>query len=196
MYERLVVYKEQNNSTCVPQSYEVDPQLDQWVNNQRTRYNKLTAERKDQLNSIGFVWNALNSNWTGMYDKLVVYKKQHNSTSVPCSYNPQLAKWVQTQRTNYNTNSSKLTKKRKEQLNSIGFVWNARDACWTERYEQLVEYKNLYNSTCVPIQSKRYPELGSWVNAQRRNYNNTNGHKMTDDRISRLNKIGFVWKLK
>merc|ERR1712028_334889 len=60
LYERLVAYKEQYGSTCVPQPYKADPQLGVWVKTQRANYNKnssyLTAAKKQQLSSIGFVW--------------------------------------------------------------------------------------------------------------------------------------------
>ena len=132
MYQRLVAYKEQYKSTCVPKSYKADPQLVLWVVKQRTNYNtnmpRLTTERKHQLNSISFVWNALDARWTEMYDRLVAYKNKYKRTCVPRSYkdDPQLARWVYLQRGNYNSNRSCLTTDRIKQLNSIGFIWNAQ----------------------------------------------------------------------
>ena len=61
MYNRLVAYKKQYKSTCVPQRYQEDTQLGKWVGTQRVSYNTnkscLTADRIAQLDSIGFVWN-------------------------------------------------------------------------------------------------------------------------------------------
>ena len=192
MYKRLVAYKKKYKTTCVPRSS--DRQLDQWVRTQRTGYNKLTAERKDQLNSIGFVWNKLDANWTERYEQLVEYKNQYNSTCVPTSYNPQLAKWIYHQRTLYNTNSSRLTADRIEQLNLIGFSWSvSNDERWTEMYRQLVAYKEEHKTTCATHSYN--PQLAKWVSKQRVNYN-ANRSNLTTDRIDRLNKIDFVWKLK
>ena len=53
-YERLVKYKKQNKTTCVPWGYPADPQLAIWVSTQRVRCNKL--DRIAQLDLIGFVW--------------------------------------------------------------------------------------------------------------------------------------------
>ena len=190
MYSRLVAYKEQYKNTCVPRSYKADPQLASWVNRQRTNYNKLTAERIHQLNSISFVWNSLDARWTEMYDRLVAYKNQYTNTCVPRSYDadPQLAVWVNKQRQNYN----KITADRKHQLNSIGFVWNLLDTFWTEMYERLVVYKNQYKSTRVPRSYKADPQLARWVRTQRGNYN-TNSSHLTAERIKLLNSIGFIW---
>jgi len=56
MYEQLVAYEKEHNSTQVPTKYKADPQLGKLVCKQRTRYrnNKMTEERKRLLNSIGF----------------------------------------------------------------------------------------------------------------------------------------------
>ena len=67
--------------------------------------------------------NVQGARWTERYEQLVDYQKEHKSTCGLRSYNPQLAKWVSKQRTNYNANSSRLTTDRIDRLNKIGFVW-------------------------------------------------------------------------
>ena len=44
----------------MPAQYAADKQLGLWVNRQRQNYkaNKLLAERKEKLESIGFVWDV------------------------------------------------------------------------------------------------------------------------------------------
>jgi len=64
MYRRLVAYKTVHHKDAnddVPQSYYdvVDPQLGDWVFTQRCRVNKMTEERKQLLNYIGFVWEGI-----------------------------------------------------------------------------------------------------------------------------------------
>ena len=195
MFERLVAYKKQYNSTCVPRSYTADTQLATWVNNLRNRNNKLTAERKDQLNSIDFVCDPHDVQWLEMYDRLVQYKTEHKTTCVPNSYpeDPKLGRWVGKQRTHYKKNSSSLTTERKHQLNLIGFVWDPYDKRWTDMYDRLVEYKQQHKSTCVPSIYKDDPQLATWVHTQRTHYNR-NSSSLTADRIKLLNSIGFIWK--
>jgi hypothetical protein len=129
MYQRLVAYEKQQKSTIVPQSYKTDPRLGNWVTIQRAYYkNKnLSIERTNQLESIGFVWDPFGEKWMEYFHKLVGYKKQYRSTKVPRHYteDPQLGRWVRWQRYCYREN--KLTEKRTELLNSIGFVWAGRN---------------------------------------------------------------------
>lgn len=62
-----------------------------------------------------------------------------------------------------------------------------RDAQWMEMYEQLVLYDKKHGTTRVPLNSKDYLELGQWVGSQRKRKS-----KLTTDRESKLNSIGFV----
>ena len=133
MYGRLIEYKMHNKSTCVPFRYEDDPSLGKWVVQQRHSYNtnksRLTEARITKLDSIGFVWNSYDAQWTEKYDRLVRYQKEYKTTCVPFSYpaDPPLRGWVSHQRTFYNTNNPSLTADRITQLDSIGFVWKITD---------------------------------------------------------------------
>jgi len=123
-----------------------------------------------------------------MYQKLVAYKKQYRSTKVLAQYTEdyQLGQWVSHQRVFYKKN--KITDKRTELLNSIGFVWDPLDKQWMEVYNRLVAYKKQYKHTNVPRRFPADPQLGSWVfyNQQRKN-------KLTEKRIELLNSIKFSW---
>jgi hypothetical protein len=134
MFQRLVTYKNQHDgSTSVPQTYEADIQLGTWVCWQRYNYNSnikvISVHRIKRLESIGFVWDALELRWMKMYGRLVAYKKQHKSTQVPRTYtdgnnDTLLSVWVDTQRVA--NNKGTLLKERMELLNSIDFVWEAK----------------------------------------------------------------------
>ena len=131
MYKRLLAYKNQFESTHVPESYKADTQLVNWVYNQRSLYNsnKLSQDRINQLNSISFAWIPFDAQWTEIYDRLVKYKNEFKTTCVPSRYpdDPQLGQWVYKQRSNYNSNKPRLTVDRIAQLDSIGFVWKIKD---------------------------------------------------------------------
>ena len=201
MFKRLVAYKKQYKTTCVPFVYLADPQLGRWVNRQRSNFNsnkpRLTADRITQLDLIGFVWNSRDAQWTEMCERLVKYKKQNKTTCVPQFYpaDSQLGTWVRKQRSCYKTNDPCLTADRITHLDSIGFVWNVRDAYWMEMYDRLVKYEKQNKTTCVPKLYIVDVPLGNWVQQQRSNYH-TNKSRLTADRMSRLNSIGFVWKMK
>ena len=132
MYQRIISYKvDHNGSTSVPQYYDVDPQLGNWVNHQRRVFkkNKMPKERANLLKSIDFTWDAgmtrwmRNGKWMDMYQRLVSYKDEHNgSTLVPSKYkeDPKLGNWVSTQR--YECKK----KERVKLLNDINFLWKVR----------------------------------------------------------------------
>ncbi|OEU08637.1 hypothetical protein FRACYDRAFT_196219 [Fragilariopsis cylindrus CCMP1102] len=132
MFQRLVRYKKEHHTTVVPtKKNKADPRLGIWVSHQRTFYKnkKLPVERINCLDSIGFFWDPLDKQWMEMYQELLAYKIQHRSTNVPQCYmeNPQLGKWVKSQRQVYNTtNRGSLSKKRLGLMNSINFVWSVR----------------------------------------------------------------------
>ena len=196
MYGRLVKYKKTYKSMTVTKKFDDKHNLQGWIYRQRFQYNRkqLCVDKINRLESIGFVWNTLDAQWTEKYERLVKYKKENKSTCVPDLYpgDPKLGQWVRHQRSNiYRTKNPSFTT-RISQLDSIGFVWNPFDAQWTEKYDRLVKYKKEYKTTCVPL---RYPadrSLGRWVQKQQFNYKN-NKSRLTAERISRLDSIGFVW---
>ena len=130
MFHRLVTYKEEHNGpTMVPHSYDEDPQLGQWVHNQRDyfRNNKTPNDQVTLLKSIHFARDARKAMaeivWIDMYQRLVSYQEEHDgSTLVPQKYinDLELGKWVSTQRLRCKQ------EKRVQLLNDIDFVWNAR----------------------------------------------------------------------
>merc|ERR1712048_745733 len=73
----------------------------------------------------GFHWELPRSDWNGMYERLVAYKKEHDDTNVPQRYSqdPQLGKWVSTQRSAYNSKKTMISMDRVSLLNSINFNW-------------------------------------------------------------------------
>lgn len=105
-------------------------ELGTWVRNQRAakRYNRpIIGERGKRLDEIGFVWRLIEPNsWESMFDRLVEYKRVRGNCNVPQKQgaNKRLGKWVNTQRTHYKRGT--LRPDRKQQLDSIGFVWNLR----------------------------------------------------------------------
>lgn len=66
MFRRLVDFKAKNGHCMVPKGHKEDCELANWVRNQRLEYqnlernkrSRMTNERKESLNSIGFQWNA------------------------------------------------------------------------------------------------------------------------------------------
>jgi len=89
-------------------------------------------ERAKRLDEIGFIWTLVETvSWEDMFASLVEFKKIHGHCNVPQKSREyksleqkRLGKWVNSQRTAYSR--GKLNPARKQQLDSIGFVWNLR----------------------------------------------------------------------
>lgn len=66
------------------------------------------------------------------------------------------------------------------------------------RYQELKEYKARTGDCNVPMR-KGHPQLGEWVGQQRKAYKLKKEEKqsaMTEERMEKLNKIGFTWQLR
>jgi len=83
-----------------------------------------------------------------------------------------------------------MSPERVNKLNDIGFVWVANGSAWEEMFHQLLEYEDEHRDTLVPAEYPDNPQLGNWIRVQRRN---GNANKLAEERVDKLNEIGFVW---
>jgi len=148
--------------------------------------------------------------WEHRFAELKRYKETHNHCNVPHRWkeNPLLGKWVGNQRTNYRLlkegKSSRMTDERIRKLESIGFQWSLRPefslhVLWEQRFAELKQYKEIHTHCNVPTIWKENPQLGYWVGRQRRKFcylKEGKSSQMTDERIRKLNSIGFEWSLR
>eukprot|EP00551_Chaetoceros_affinis_P011838 CAMPEP_0203674320 /NCGR_PEP_ID=MMETSP0090-20130426/15753_1 /ASSEMBLY_ACC=CAM_ASM_001088 /TAXON_ID=426623 /ORGANISM="Chaetoceros affinis, Strain CCMP159" /LENGTH=400 /DNA_ID=CAMNT_0050540173 /DNA_START=178 /DNA_END=1380 /DNA_ORIENTATION=- len=147
-----------------------------------------------------------NAKWDMMYMRLLAYKKEHNDCLVPNRYKPdtQLGSWVSTQRRHYkllqNGQESSLTQTRLDLLTNIGFVWATRDprhVPWDQRYQELLDFKQKFGHCLVPVGYEENVQLSNWVSTQRQEWKSfklKRQSRLTQERISLLNDIGFVWE--
>jgi hypothetical protein len=134
-------YRRLKGDCDVPQNYKDDKQLGRWVHYQRTEYwlrkkkgaAKITEERIDCLEQIGFEWDPNGTQWNDMFNRLLKFREFFGHMMVPKNYSPDasLAHWVRNQRfemDNLRANrKSRLTEERCRRLNMIGFVWKPGD---------------------------------------------------------------------
>jgi hypothetical protein len=171
---RVGNYKSEHASHNVPQHSESHKQLGSWAGEQRWHYKekKLSQETINKLEEIAFVWvMAEKKKWEDRYAELVNYKSecgQRACCNVPMTSksHKQLAGWVRTHRWHYK--EKKLLPEKIDKLKEIGFVWVMADRSWEDRYTELVNYKREHGDCNVPINSKSYKQLASWVRTQRK----------------------------
>lgn len=221
--EELKSYKAKFGNCLVPKKSRTHPELGIWVMNQRAQYkvfqedrlsagasgNKsstMTHERIRALEDIGFVWSMCDHvDWDDRLEELRAYKLKHGDCLVPNKYppNPQLGTWVNKQRTQYKLmldgKVTSMTKERVAALNEIGFVWSKRDLVdWSQRLEELKQYKAIHGDCLVPNKYAPNPQLGIWAMHQRAQYRKMREGKpspMTEERVVALEEVGFVWAI-
>jgi len=190
-FAALVEYKNTFGNCNVPQDWQGNPTLGRWVHQQRFRRStgKLSAERIQRLNSIGFDWNRTDSRWETMFAALIEYKQRFGNCNVPrgWSENAALSGWVSLQRTR--KKRGQISARQLQKLNSLGFVWNIREGFWEEMFAALVEYKREHGHCDVPTNWSENRQLASWVCNQR-----SRRALLGEDRMRSLNEIGFQWK--
>ena len=132
-YVQLLYFNDEYGHCNVPYNYADNPQLANWVSQQRYRRNRgqLLEEREKMLNDIDFNWIIddlhkvkLSEQWDQRYGQLLDFRQQHGHCNIPSNYpeNPQLGRWVSRQR----GKRDKLTQQRIQLLEEINFIWSAR----------------------------------------------------------------------
>jgi Helicase associated domain/Helicase conserved C-terminal domain len=141
--------------------------LGKWMAVQRVNKDKISLERRQRLDEIGFVWNQLDADWEEGFGYLKIYRGRTGHCRVPQRHKEngfRLGQWMTVQR----VNKDKASVERRQRLDQLGFVWDVREADWENGFE-----------------------LGSWVSVQR-----ANRDKMSSERQQRLDELGFVWNRK
>lgn len=192
MFAALTTYKQNYGDCIVPKEWSQNQVLARWVVKQRMDYRegRLSSERSQRLDELGFAWDPFASVWDEFFAALSIYKQKHGDCDVPREWpgNSKLGKWCAHQRTAYQ--KGKLSADRIHQMERLGFAWNSLDSAWEEMFTALVAYKQTYGDCYVARKWKAHPQLGEWCQRQRKIYKE---NKLIPDRFKRLEEIGFVW---
>jgi Fe2+ transport system protein FeoA len=121
-FNKLLQFKGVEGHCVVPARFKLEGfYLGYWVMGQRTRKEKLTSERRQRLDELGFVWNVLAA-WEEGFSKLLQFKEAEGHCMVPAKHKEEgygLGIWVGTQR----SKSETLSAERRQKLDDLGFVW-------------------------------------------------------------------------
>jgi hypothetical protein len=195
-----------------------DPKVEKWLKKQGYEYSRfekgekssMTRSRLDLLESIGVTFEGGNSAFDARVKELKAFKAKYGHCQVPKLYkpNPGLGRWCARTRAQYrifkNSRRCPLTQDKIDMLTELGFSWTSTlkhspNVSWEAKLNDLKAYKDRVGNTNVPKNYKEDKELASWTRNQRAQYMaKKRGKKspMTDERIARLEEIGFEWKLK
>jgi len=203
MLSALIRFKEHYGHCRVPSAWRKNRKLAGWVSKQRSekREGKLSADRMQQLDAIGFVWGPLamieadqEVVWARRLAELVAFHAQHGGWTVPTEQPEyhQLRVWMDNQRINYH--HGWLSASRIRRLEEIGFPWETaprrqaeRDARWERWLEKLVAFHREHGHWVVPVDRPELWALLIWLRNQRLNYRRG---KLAEHRVRRLLELG------
>jgi glycerol-3-phosphate cytidylyltransferase-like family protein len=223
MFKLLLEFKQKHGHLKVPRKDNKKTRLGRWVQRRRSDYReykrtngrKGEPERMKHLESIGLVDDISTgyekaclptSNWDGMFNQLLEFKKKHGHVKV--SHKTKLGSWVTNQRSIYReyrkTNCQKGEPERMKRLESIGLVDDIStdyekdyvpDYSFDGMFKLLLEFKQKHGHLKVPRKYNKNPRLARWVQTRRsdyREYKRTNGQKGNPERMKHLESIGLV----
>uniref|UniRef100_A0A7S2SL23 Helicase-associated domain-containing protein n=1 Tax=Eucampia antarctica TaxID=49252 RepID=A0A7S2SL23_9STRA len=141
---------------------------------------------------------SFDARWNEKFNELIQYQDQYGDCCVPQSFepNPSLGRWVRYQRFD-----AYMTKERVDKLDSIGFVWGAKEAIWNAHVEELKAFRNKFGHVNVPQNcDEKNRKLSMWVQNQRVQYGYLkNGYPkksfLTPERIAILESLSFAWDM-
>jgi len=139
------------------------------------------------------------NSWKYNFEKYKNYIAEYETMTVSRKEDLKLYYWVDRQRVR--NRKGKLGNKKKEKLISIGFDFGQTyvdkgrdyDEIWWNSYVKLMNYKEKYGDTRVPMGFKDDPSFGTWVAMQR---TKRRKGKLKKDREDLLNEIDFTWNLR
>mmetsp|Transcript_15065 Transcript_15065/g.41664 ORF Transcript_15065/g.41664 Transcript_15065/m.41664 type:complete len:637 (+) Transcript_15065:162-2072(+) len=209
MYAQLKEYYDEHGTCRVSKSHPPGHPLRNlynWVEYQRRKFakGKLVEGRISQLKKLDLCFDPLDHHWEFRIAQLVEFKKAHNHCNVPIRYktpkgDSQLGRWLSVQRRYYRQH--KLSKAQSKCLQEMGVDFeepqNRFDCAWMEMLQQLKEFKRKHGHCRVPKSNRMTPgseeaKLAIWVAVQRSYYKTK---KLPQDRIEKLDEMGFVWSV-
>ena len=217
-YDLALAYKTEHGDLEIPSVYKTADGvwLGNWVSRQRQALNSgssaLSSERRKLLRTLfkgerrpsdpaadhGTVREA---NWERNFRSAARYARKYKHLLVPASYvdsdGVRLGVWISNLRAarKNRPDSYQVTPAHIKKLNSIGMVWDARDAKWGTAYQQAKAYYKAHGNLHAAANYKSDETgfcLGDWLRRMRE-WDTTHDPKLTPERRAMLDKIGMEW---
>lgn len=217
-YDLALAYKTEHGDLEIPSVYKTADGvwLGSWVSRQRQTLNSgssaLSSERRKLLRILfkgerrpndpaadhGTVREA---NWERNFRSAARYARKYKHLLLPASYvdsdGVRLGVWISNLRAarKNRPDSYQVTPAHIKKLNSIGMVWDARDAKWGTAYQQAKAYYKAHGNLHAAANYKSDETgfcLGDWLRRMRE-WDTTHDPKLTPERRTMLDKIGMEW---
>ena len=217
-YDLALAYKTEHGDLEIPSVYKTADGvwLGSWVSRQRQTLNSgssaLSSERRKLLRTLfkgerrpsdpaadhGTVREA---NWERNFRSAARYARKYKHLLVPASYvdsdGVRLGVWISNLRAarKNRPDSYQVTPAHIKKLNSIGMVWDARDAKWGTAYQQAKAYYKAHGNLHAAANYKSDETgfcLGDWLRRMQE-WDTAHDPKLTPERRAMLDKIGMEW---
>ena len=193
MYHGLSDFFKLHGHLNVPDDWTANPDLPRWIRLQRIykQRDRLKSDQIQQLEELGFAWNAHDSGWDEMFAKLTDHlRPMHNGKKRDIEPSDELRRWMWIQR--QQKRRGELLESREKRLDSIGFDWTPHDDRWMEMFDRLTAYHEAQGHCRVPDEWPSDPKLARWVRTQRARFSQG---KLSPERVAKLDSISFDWAL-
>lgn len=195
----LEAFRLEHGHADVPLGWGPDRALGVWVFRQRReqRRGSLRADRKSRLDALGFSWTPTRPSegegtraWEARFSELAAFVKRYRHADVADEVpHRALFRWLEGQRRRQRT--GKLDARLTRRMESIGVLWQPREAKWEARYRELSEYRRQHGDCAIEMSGRENPGLSRWVSSQRAA---RRAGTLGADRQKRLDAIGFLWE--
>lgn len=194
MFDRLLEFKAKHGHCLVPKRYPEDMKLGTWVHTQRIQYRKLLEGSKSQASDRN------SDTASQLSDK--------SEDEVSFRLTDERRKRLSDIGFVWSVREAERT------YETTRIVRTSYDDQWDAMFNLLNAYKEKYGDCLVPKRYAENPKLGTWVDTQRVQYKKMKkknegdresglqtvskpaGGRLTDERIRRLEDLGFVWSLR
>jgi hypothetical protein len=196
--------------------YPEDRSMRTWLDKQRHLFHlkmqgessSLTDARSAQLESLGYPLSPRDDWWEKRYEDVRAFVQKHNrfpydmDDSYMTEEEKRLLWWCRLQKKQYKAwkeqdddSLTGMNEAREAKLNEIGFCWDAHQASWLARYEELKAYHAHHGDCLVPKDYPTNPPLSKWVSDQRNNMARSRKGiiKVNPERLQLLKELDFEW---
>ena len=178
-------------------------------NNAAVSLTGLTLDRRAILDALGFEW-VYGKAFQQRIKELQHYTNTHGTSTTDMP--KPLAGWLGTMKANHrafvlgNFKGSELEEKKAQRkivlLKQHVPRWFddaniEKPVTWDDRFKELAEFHKSNGHCIVPQHYADNRQLGKWVNSQRKRYSEQKPNSsLTPERIHKLERLGFCWKVR
>lgn len=205
-YEAAKAYREQYGNLNVSVNYATPSGLvlGRWISQLRVyrksgiQSNYLTAERIQQLDGLGMIWNVPDYLWENNYSAALALFRVHGHLDVPIHFvsdnGINLGVWIRNLRAirDGRSGGASLTTEQIDRLNAIEMLWDDKFTHqWNGTFAEAERYYKANGNLQVPATyvAPSGCKLGRWIAAQRDSQSN-----LSTVRREQLSAIGMVWE--